>query len=170
VLIVEDGTGVPGANSFETRADLIDYAAARGVVLADDATTDAKAIIAMDYLAMQCYNGDTAFVNQVLPFPRRGIVEGDDAEGYVFSIPIAIRRAQSQLVVDLANGIKITPSRPAASEQPILKRRKVGPIEREFFQPGANDMPFLPIVAGALEPFLCGYYKPGSFKLRTYRV
>lgn len=166
MLIVEDGTNVPGANSFVSRAAIIAYGAVRGVVFADDETTDQKAIRAIDYIVSQpCYKGYIVYPTQSLPFPRMGIFEGDEDFGYVYEVPSGVQRAQLQLCCDIASGIDILPSR---AVEPQLKRRKVGPIEREWYENDPNNItPLLPIAAAALAPYECGQ---GVFGIRTYRV
>lgn len=169
-LVVEDGSNVAGAETFISRADAIAYAKSRGVTLADDETTDAKIIRAMDFLISQCFKGETAFLNQILPFPRKGIVDGDCVPGFEYSIPANIVRAQSQLVLDIANGVDVMPTIEATAGARKLKRSKTGPIEREYFDTssgaGASTVPVMPIVAAALAPLLCGQ----GVAFRTYRA
>ncbi len=167
-LIVEDGTNVAGANSFVTRAAIIAYAASRGVALLDDETTDVIGVKACDFIVAQpCYKGEIAYVTQPLPFPRKGLIDGDEADDWVYTIPEGVKRCQLQLCVDIANGIDVMPSRGADVQK--LKRRKVGPIEREFFEgdPNTDAIPFLPIASAAIRPYQCGN---GGFSVRTYRV
>lgn len=50
-LIIEDGTGVAGANSFATEAEYIDYAASKGLTIGSDTTArEIELIQSMDYL------------------------------------------------------------------------------------------------------------------------
>lgn len=154
-LVIEDGTQVAGANSFVTRAEVIAYASARGVTLPDTDATDVHAVNAMDYLAAQCFRGSVALATQALPFPRKGLIDGDDAEGYVFTIPAGIKQAQLQLALDSANGIKLLASSNPTAE---VKRVKVGPLEREFFAPPSltlDGTPPLELATALLKPFTC---------------
>lgn len=149
-LVIEDGSLVASANSFVTRGEIIAYAAERGITLPDDETTDVLAIRAMDYLRTLCLKGDAA---GLLPFPRTGLETGDTAEDYVLTIPFVIKLAQMQLALDASNGIDLTPSN---TPELILKRSKVGPIEEEFFAPGAPlDGPPLLLAVSFLDPYLC---------------
>lgn len=164
-LVVEDGSIVAGANSFVSRAEIISYASARGITLPDDETTDVLGIKAMDYIVIQCFKGDLVLDAEV-PFPRSGLVTGDTADDYVHSIPNALKLAQMQLAVDVHNGVDLTPS---ATPSPLLKRSKVGPLEREFFAPGAATLDGtapLTVASALLAPFLCD----DSFSLKTIRV
>jgi len=160
-LVVEDGSNVPNANSYVTRADYIAFAKARGTVVPDDETADENLINAMDYLNIQCVKGEAAYRDQALPFPRYGLVEGDRQAPFV--IPTNIKLAQMQLGLDVRSGVNLLPSR---SAEPQVKREKVGPIETEFFAP-ASYMPNIPLAAALLAPFQCGQ---GGFRLKTYRA
>lgn len=164
-LVIEDGTLVAGATSFVSRAEIIAYAAARGVTLPDDETTDVLAIKVMDYLWSLCYKGTQVDAAQATPFPRMGLVAGDDVAGFAYEIPTGIKNASLQLALDVHNGVDLTPS---AAPSAQLKRSKVGPLEREFFAPGAEalDGPPLTVASAWLAPFLCD----GAFSLKTIRV
>lgn len=73
MLVVEDGSGVTGANTYVDRADAIVYAADRGVTLADDATTDAALLNGMAYLNGLKFKGFPVSPFQTNAFPRDGI-------------------------------------------------------------------------------------------------
>lgn len=162
-LIVEDGTIVADANSFASRASIIAYALGRGMVLTDDATTDVKAIKAMDYiLSVPCWKGEIVELDQPLPFPRKGVVIGDEEDGYVFTIPANLVRAQCQLCCDIANGIDVMPNKAAGSG---IKREKIGPIDTEYFEQ-TEVLPWLPIASAALTSLTCGQT---AFSITTYR-
>lgn len=166
-LVIEDGSIVAGANSFVTRAEIIAYAAARGVVLADEDATDINAILAMDYLWSLCYKGDMVDPMQTTPFPRSGLIAGDTAEGFEYQIPVGMKNAQLQLSLDAASGITLTAS---ANPSGDLKHSKVGPIEREFFEAGTltlDGSPPLTVANAWLAPFLCN---GGGFSLKTVRA
>lgn len=165
-LVIEDGSIVAGATSLVTRAEIIAYAAARGVTIADDTAADVLAIKAMDYLWSLCYKGDLVDEAQTTPFPRSGLVDGDTVDGYAYTIPAGMKNAQLQLSLDVFNGVDLTPSaNPAAN----LKRSKVGPLEREFFEPGSLTLDGsapLTVAKGWLAPFLCSE----GFSLKSIRV
>lgn len=167
-LVIEDGTIVAGANSFVTRAEIIAYAQSRGKVLADEEATDVYAILAMDYLWTLCFKGDLVSPTQTTPYPRMGLVDGDTDPDYVHTIPDGIKNAQLQLSLDSANGITLTASTNPTGE---IKRRKVGPIEREYFPGGSGTLdgsPPLTVATSWLVPFLCD--GGGAFTLKTVRV
>ncbi len=163
-LVIEDGTLVAGANSFSTRDEWIAYAATRGVTIPDADAQDKNLILAMDYLWSICLKGELVDDDQTTPFPRKGLVEGDTADDWVYTIPQRMKNAQMQLGLDVFNGIDLTPSG-GASEQ--LKRSKIGPIEEEFFERTADDLALDLVVANAwLAPYLCAV----GFSLTTIRV
>lgn len=165
-LVIEDGTLIAGATSLVTRAEIIAYAAARGVTIPDDESADVLAIKAMDYLWSLCYKGSTVDAAQTTPFPRMGLVDGDTVDGYVYTIPAGMKNAQLQLALDVFNGVDLTPS---ANPTANLKRSKVGPLEREFFEPGSLTLDGsapLTVASAWLAPFLCD----GAFSLKSIRV
>lgn len=154
-LVIETGAIVAGATSFVTRSEIVAYAAARGVTLPDESTTDVHAIAAMDYLRTQCFRGELVDLAQPLMFPRKGLIDGDTVDGYEHTIPAAIKQAQLQLALDSANGVVLVASRNPAAE---LKRVKVGPLEREFFAPPSltlDGTPPLELATALLKSFVC---------------
>lgn len=166
-LVIEDGSLIAGANSFVTRAEVIAYAAARGVTIPDEDASDVLAIKGMDYLWSLCYKGDLVSETQSTPFPRSGLVDGDTADDYEHTIPAGVKNAQLQLALDVNAGIELTAS---ANPSATLKRSKVGPIEREFFEPGSLTLDGkapLTVANAWLAPFLCN---GGAFTLKTVRV
>lgn len=168
-LVIEDGTIVAGANSFVTRAEIIAYAALRGVTIPDTDASDVYAIRAMDYFwSLPCLKGTLVEADQTTPYPRKGLVDGDTAEGYVYSIPAGIKNAQLQLSLDSFNGIDLTPS---VNPEAGVKSEKVGPIATEYFDPLATSLtldgrPPLTIATQWLAPFVCN---AGGFSLVTVR-
>lgn len=169
-LIIEDGSVVAGANSYVTAQEIVDYAKLRGVTVANDSDqADILAIKAMDYLNIQCFTGEQVEPGvQPLPWPRKCVVPGDTADGYVYSIPPNLKIAQTQLALDVFNGLDLTPSGAATLQ---LARSKVGPIEREFHanttMTGSADEARLTVANALLAPLLCGQ---GGFTLSTVRV
>lgn len=158
VLVVEDGTIVPGANTFITLDEYRAYAAQRGYVTPPDDAAASRAILrAGDFLR----SIDTKFVGyrvsneQTMPFPRSGVpVAGrpgwyyDDDE-----IPPGIKEAQIELAGIVGNGGNLYPS---ASSLRSVKKRKIGPIETEYFEGAvAGDWTALaPAAYAALAPFM----------------
>jgi len=160
-LIVETGSGVPDANSFATEAEIIAYAAARGVVIPgdNDAELDAVAILgiqAVDYLNAMAWKGEKTYPDSLVPFPRKGLA------GYAATqVPAAIKQAQMQLAMLSKQGVVLLPSSASGS---FVKREKVGPIETEYSESvmvSSSGLPILPGVMALLEPFLIGELPEG---------
>jgi len=72
-LIVENGTGVNGANSLVTVAEADTLLSARGYSV----PTEGQLILAMDALAVLNYRGDQFSAGQGLPFPRVDMTRDD---------------------------------------------------------------------------------------------
>ncbi|MBA3352279.1 MAG: hypothetical protein H0U23_07630 [Blastocatellia bacterium] len=167
-LIVEDGSGVANANSFNTLAEIRAYATARGATLGTDEAVEVFAILAMDYLASlePRLKGRRTLFSQELIFPREFVyyIGYLSYPGYPDDeIPPQIKSAQSQLVLEQHAGVPLMPTRVA---QPTLIRRKVGPIEREWSPGGETITPYIPSVDALLFNFL----NSGVFTLRSVRV
>ena len=73
MIVVEDGTNVPDANSYVTVEELVQYSADRGILLpVDDAEKEILLIKAMDYLELADneYVGLRSYPDQLLSWPR----------------------------------------------------------------------------------------------------
>jgi hypothetical protein len=152
-LVIEDGTNVAGANSYATRAEIIAYAALRGVTIANDAGTDVFGIKAMDYIEIQDYANSPTYDDQLTAFPRN-----DET-----TIPQGMIDAQCEAAMLVSQGIPLL-SNVAAGEQSI-KRDKTGPLETEYFDAGSYSAQ-TPRLDALLRPFLVG----SGFALSAYRV
>jgi len=151
-LTIEDGTNVADANSYVTRAEIIAYAAARGVTIADDAGTDVLAIKAMDFIESRRFNGERVNgLEQPLEWPRKYVIIGEE-ELPTDTIPKAIKKAESEAVLLLSQGIELMPNR---NTDAYVKSEKVGSIETEYF--GApNVVPTTPTLDAILRPYVVG--------------
>ena len=165
-LIVENGTGVAGANSYATTDAHRAYAAARGVVLGIDADIETKNALAIDYLEgkRNKFSGSKVNPLQALQYPRYGV----SIDGYAMEqtyIPLELIKANSQLILEQQNGVNIMPTQ----NEPSIKSESIGPIKTEYaINPGSFFEPFIASVETLLEPL----YKSGStgFGLQTLRV
>lgn len=171
-LTKEDGSIVANANSYNDRAAVIAYAAARGVTLADADTTDVLAIKAMDYLSLfdTKWKGEQVEPGvQMLAWPRKGAIP--DGGKTVFpetAIPPSIVRAQCELAIIASNGTDLLPTTSAATG--FVTREKVDVIETEYSEAVAlqtfGQLPTMPLVDSLIDPWLAGM----GGMLRTYRV
>jgi hypothetical protein len=104
-LIIEDGSIVANANSFVTAAEMVAYAALRGVTIPADTTTQEQQIIlAMDYLIdrEQGMKGTRVSELQELPYPRFNV----RFNGYYITgaeIPKELKNAQIELAIQVGN-------------------------------------------------------------------
>jgi hypothetical protein len=152
-LVIEDGSNVANANSYVTRAEIIAYAALRGVTIEDVDASDVFAIKAMDYIEIQDYKNSATYDTQVLAFPR-----DDETE-----IPQGIKDAQCEAAMLISQGVDLL-ANVTAGEQSI-KRDKTGPLETEYFAPGSYTAS-TPRLDALLRPFIVG----NGFGLTAYRV
>lgn len=163
-LIVEDGSGVANANTYADLEFIRAFASARGVELSDDdAVLEPVVIRVMDFIESRTFNGLRVFVDG-LSFPRSGIII-DDVAIPANAIPLGLKRAEAQLVIDVAvTGVDLMPS---GNATPQVKREKVGPLETEYFASDAIGSPDTALASALLAPFIRGQ---GAFKFSTVRV
>lgn len=173
-LVIEDGSGVSGANSYATITEIKNYAANRGVDLSsvDSSQIIGWAIVAMDMLESfrdQFKGVKTAVVvsdfTGLLQWPRSiqlssavwsefttlvsPNVQIDGIDVGPNEIPQLLKDAQCQLVIEQNNGISL---RPTSSPNATVKLVKVGPITREFFS--ADNQPLIPAFDALIKPLL----------------
>lgn len=136
-IIVEDGSMVVDANTYVGVEEAREYASSRNydAQFLDDEKSKGYLLRAMDYLnSIDDYKGWIIDTDQALPWPRQKVVVNrisvpEDA------IPRALKQAQIELAIAIANGVELFPNLgkelPAVSG--AVKREKVGPIENEYF-------------------------------------
>lgn len=175
-IVVETGAGVAGANSYQDRAAVRAFAAARGVTLSiDDDVVGAQLVKASDWLQAR----ESSFIGvrshvppdeplQPLAWPRK-----DDGCGCAaadldpLAVPVGIVQAQAFLVMAQFSGFDISPTLTASS---LVTREKVGPLEVQYATPTLETLtPQIANVDGLLEPFIRGAAKPtcGSLIVRA---
>jgi hypothetical protein len=177
-IVVEDGTGVIGANALTTLDFADQYAEDRGIA-AWTGTDDQKAsaiILATDFLRRYAgrWKGHRTFVDQTLDWPRAGVlVDETDLEsiavfplrpslalfaiGYLpdDEIPWAIQASVVELAVRARTGVPLIPDQSRGGR---IKQETVGPLTTVY----ADDAP-----AGRTYPaatsFLAPYLRADSF-------
>lgn len=156
-LIVEDGTGLVGANTLASRAELIEFGALRGVTVPDADSSDVHLVKAMDALELYDWAGDPTYTDppQGTFFPRLYLDPRTELEVWPSDeVPAPVKKAQLLLALASFQG---TPLLAPTAAGPALKRRKVGPMEREYFDNGAGStVAIIPGVEEALRPYLAG--------------
>lgn len=151
-LIVEDGTNVPGAQTYQTAAEARAYSILRGVTLdVDDAVVEVQLVQAMDYLdSLDDYKGSEVVPPQAHPYPRSDVV----VEGVTLpddEIPQRLKDAQNRLVIEIHNGVDILPT----SSGRTSESEKVGPIFTKYFKHGTGEtQPVMRAVNSLLDPLL----------------
>lgn len=151
-LVVEDGSIVPGANSYVSDAEFVSYAAERGIDIPVDQTErEQLLIVAADYIDANyrsSFKGEKVTRDQPMQWPR--------VEVYIdcFSIssseiPTELKRAQMEAAI-------------AANEQDIytnsdgtsVKKEKLDVLEVEYFQGGSAGQPVLGKTKDLINPLL----------------
>ena len=156
-IIVEDGTVVPGANSYASEAELTTYAADRGVTLT--AATDVLLIKAMDYIESLAFIGDKHKESQPLQWPRD--------EVYIDRYYIE----RETIPKELKNGVYTAALAIDAELDPLriieraTKREKVDVIEVEYMDSAAAQ-PIVKTINAAMRKILAG----GGSSTTTFEV
>lgn len=172
-IIVEDGSGVPNANSYVDAAQITEFLETFGVV--PTATIESLAITSAMFLSISasCWPGCRATDVQGMDWPRKDAYIGSCSYTPFPSdqIPSQIKQAQLFAALAAAQGINLFPSFDPTAEGSV-KREEIGPLKTEYF--GSNSaemygsMPTLPAVTKLLAEVTgngCG-----AGLLRTIRV
>lgn len=163
-LVPEDGTGLPNATTFATRAELIAHALARGIVVPDTDATDVYLVNAMDVLVTKPWVGDAVSDLQGTPFPRIYIAPGGvDPVFPDDSVPARVKKAQLLLALASFQGVILMAK---TSAGPRLKSRDVGPLKRTYVDGAGSNYAY---VAG-VDELLASYLQKGGFQVTTRRA
>jgi len=138
--------------TYATDAELIAYAAARGVTV-----TEAQAPVlltkAMDYLDTldARWQGERTDHEQELAWPRSGVfVNGRELDSA--TVPAAIERAQMMLAI-LAMSMDLLPAI-KAQQSGAVTAKSVGDVSLSYGNGSSNMAPLFPAVATLLGPYL----------------
>lgn len=152
-LVIENGSLVPGANSFVSVAEVRAFAEARASILsADDSAIEAACIRSVDYLETLRgeFKGEKVSGTQALQWPRLGVLI-DNFEISSEEIPAVLKSAQCQLAIESANGLDLMPS----GDGREVIREKVDVLETEYAPgSGANPQPALSKAKALIAPLL----------------
>lgn len=138
-LIVETGSIIPDADSYVSRADYIDYAAARGVMVPDEEAADVELRKAAQFIDSheERMKGSRVDRDQPLSFPRKGV----EIEGWLWGddeIPRNVSLCQLNVAMDIHAGID--PYNPPSNPGLARKRTRVeGAIDVEFMGDGRGQ-------------------------------
>lgn len=148
-FVVEDGTGLPDANSYSSVEYADEYFGERGITAwtGDDAQKQAWLIQATDYIQQVFaarFVGTKATVEQALAWPRVFATtrSGVDLDNDI--VPLAVIRACCQYALRAIQGpLMPDPLVSAEGYNVVTSRKKVGPIEKEFRVMGSSGSPIL---------------------------
>ena len=149
-IVIEDGTIVANANSYTTDAELVAYAADRGLTLPATSTErDILQVLATDYLNDQNYKGYRADPsNQYMSFPRSGVYAYDRVIASD-EIPKELKFAQMEAAI-AANSLTLLTNESKSNVQ----REKMDVLEVSYFSGGAWTKTHLARVSNYLSEFL----------------
>ena len=148
-FVVEDGTGLPNANSYSDVAYADEYFEERGITAwaGDPAQKEAWLVQATDYIEQVFgarFVGVKLTTEQSLSWPRQharardGSLIADDV------IPPTLIRACCQYALRAIQGpLMPDPIVSAEGYNVVTTRKKVGPIEKEFRIMGSSGYPIL---------------------------
>jgi hypothetical protein len=127
-LVVEDGTGIADAQTYNDEAALVAYALARGLTLAAPAAA-LLLLKAADRMAGLDYLGDRATRDQALDFPRNGVcIDGHSYDAD--ELPAALKQAELAFAF-AANSVELMPAAATDGQGQIIEET-VGPITTKW--------------------------------------
>lgn len=162
VLVVEDGNGLPNANSYASVQDFKDFADLRvGVqVPADDVLVKslATATAWIDSNFANAFIGGHVFANQALEFPRSGFVDGEGYERPMGWMPPQLKKAVCILAVECNKGDPLYKNADGAAR--VLIEDSVGPLITKYAAQNPNAITqerSFPEVVATLRPLMRGF-------------
>lgn len=151
-LVVEDGSGVAGAESYASAAQASAYLLARGFATPAGGY-EPLLLRAMDVLATRAWRGERASAGQALDFPRVGVP--NRTGGYY---------AEDEIPADLVTGLILLAHHigegqdPGVVAEPAIRREVVDVIETEYAVPLGTttrlELSAIPSVWSRLEPLV----------------
>lgn len=165
MLIVEDGSIVPFADSYVSLADARSLADKFGMALpADDTEAEAALRNGSLYVDLQepSMCGRRVSAAQTMAFPRTGIrLFGFDVSRT--SIPTQVIRAQVIAAVEYGKGTDV---RASSDGRATSLERVEGAVTVEYFNNGATGaLTTITAAMDALRPLLCGANNGSSFNV-----
>lgn len=165
-LIIENGSGVAGANTYASVAALREYAALRGITLpVDDPSCEVLLIKAMDYFdSVVGWQGVKANPNNPLDFPRTGVVV-DGVTLPSTAIPSILIQAQVTLATE-ANKTDLQPNQMPNDKGAVIEASAQTGTHVKYAAPIATNIrtkPFFAKVDGLLSKLLSsggGFSRP----------
>ncbi|WP_321991525.1 DnaT-like ssDNA-binding protein [Marispirochaeta aestuarii] len=160
-LIVEDGTGLPDAQSYISVTDADVYHAARGNsvwVDADQDSKEASLILATEYLDGKYgkrWLGTRLTSSQALDWPRTNIF--DELNRSITGVPEKIANATAVAALKVIQGEELNPDLERGGK---VRSESVGPISTEY-EEGAPGMTYY----SAVHRLISRYIRPAGLKV-----
>lgn len=153
-LIIEDGTIVPGANTYVGDAEFQAYADERGIELPVDASErESLLILGSDYIDTKYRNkfqGCKITRTQSMQWPRYDVcIDGFPVPSS--EIPIELKTAQIEAAISSIEQDLYTDS-----DGTSVKKEKLDVLEIEYFEGGSSGQPTAGKVKGTISPLLIG--------------
>jgi hypothetical protein len=145
-LIVEDGTGLAGANSYVSVSDHVAFCALYGITI-DPTSAEINLRICMDYIASKDFQGKKEFDTNELDFPRLYMCIKREPITDLQSLA-KIQRVQNELGLGIAQGVN-----PLAIKDRVIQSEAFGAFSRTYAS-GAATTPTNPRVDIYLQPLL----------------
>lgn len=142
IIIVEDGSGVAGANSYQTLTECKDYFDCIGVDIStiNDNQLTAGLITAASDLLEYCYEykGQITHTDPVQPlqWPRTGLTDRKCQKVASNSIPDEIKKAQCELA--RSNAIARLAFSDNPTNQGAVKKNRLDVMEQQFHAAGTE--------------------------------
>jgi len=163
-LVVEDGTGVSGADSYISLVNARSYLGNRNRSLnADDLEAEKQLRVAFDFIDNVHFIGEPVVFNQDSAWPRKFVyLNGTLIDSNV--VPNVVGFAQAHLAAAIEEGVDIFPVQQIGRK---VAAEEVGPIKTEFFESGSEQLgASVPQVKMLLRPYLAF----GAIGLTTARA
>lgn len=165
MFTVEDGSGVPGANSYATLEYALSYFDERGRAVEFVGEADQQRgwlVQATDYIELfrERFKSTPYLASQALSFPRALLVGVTDGTSMVVDawMPERLLKATCEYAAIAKRGpLAPNPTVDATGHSVVMTSRKVGPIERSFaVVPGSRARAFrsYPVADALLAPLL----------------
>lgn len=168
-LTVEDGTGLPGAESYASVSEAGTYLRARGFGEAwddmeqlDREVALRKATDFMRQVYRQRWAGARVRYEQRLDWPRYSVV----VDGFAVPsnlVPVDVKQACAELALRAAQGEELLPDQEAGNSQ--VKREKIGPLDTEYFENSVGAAERYQSVTAMLTPHFGATGSSGMIKV-----
>lgn len=132
-LVIEDGSGVSGADSYASRAEYISYVANYyGGTVADEDASDVFLRAAFSWMKGQSWKGTKTYGrSQTGAWPRTDVEDCEGTDIAVDEIPIEVKQAQMELAwAEHQSQGTLSPS--GSVRDALVSREKVDVIEVEY--------------------------------------